>query len=85
MRTLQVPLHNIGGAQIHQTGKFIGLNRKICVHLERRGELVFTMIYEFNLALLAKQLWRLVQFPDSLMASGKILSPESVFANWCSV
>lgn len=26
------------------------------------------MIHEFNLALLSKQLWRLVQFPDSLIA-----------------
>ena len=26
------------------------------------------MIHEFNLTLLAKQLWRLVQFPDSLVA-----------------
>ena len=28
----------------------------------------FRMIHEFNLTLLAKQLWRLVQYPDSLVA-----------------
>ncbi|XP_048633704.1 uncharacterized mitochondrial protein AtMg00310-like [Brassica napus] len=28
----------------------------------------FRLIYEFNLELLAKQLWRLVQYPDSLVA-----------------
>ena len=32
------------------------------------GGIGFRMIHEFNLALLAKLLWRLVQFPDSLVA-----------------
>ena len=32
------------------------------------GGLGFCMIHEFNLALLAKQLWRLVQYHDSLVA-----------------
>ena len=34
----------------------------------RGGGIGFKMIHEFNLALLAKQLWRLVQFTDSLVA-----------------
>jgi len=62
-----VPSHNFGGAQIHQKEVFIGLNGKRCVHPERR-EVGFCMVYEFNLTLLAKQLWRLVQFPHSLVA-----------------
>ena len=32
------------------------------------GGIGFRMIHEFHLALLVKQLWRLVQFPDSLVA-----------------
>ena len=32
------------------------------------GGIGFKMIYKFNLALLGKQLWRLVQYPDSLVA-----------------
>ena len=34
---------------------------------EERG-IGFSMIHEFNMALLEKQLWRLVQYPDSLVA-----------------
>ena len=40
---------------------------KMCVPREE-SEIVFRLIHEFNLALLAKQLWRLVQYPDSLVA-----------------
>ena len=38
---------------------------KMC---REEGGIGFHMIHEFNLALLAKQLWRLIQFPDSLVA-----------------
>ncbi|XP_048615720.1 uncharacterized protein LOC106350744 [Brassica napus] len=40
---------------------------KVCRSREEGG-IGFRLIHEFNLALLAKQLWRLVQFPDSLVA-----------------
>ncbi|XP_048608970.1 uncharacterized mitochondrial protein AtMg00310-like [Brassica napus] len=39
---------------------------KVCLPREEGG-IRFRMIHEFNLALLAKQLWRLVQYPDSLV------------------
>ena len=39
---------------------------KVCLPREE-GEVGFRMIHEFNLELLAKQLWRLVQFSDSLV------------------
>lgn len=32
------------------------------------GSVGFRLIHEFNVALLGKQLWRLVQFPNSLLA-----------------
>lgn len=36
--------------------------------LRKEGEIGFMMIHEFNLALHDKQLWCLVQYPDSLVA-----------------
>lgn len=47
--------------------RFIRQNERSFVYQERMGVSV-RMIHEFNLALLAKQLWRLVQFSDSLVA-----------------
>lgn len=40
---------------------------KLCLPREEGG-LGFRMIHEFNLALLGKQLWGLIQYPDSLVA-----------------
>lgn len=40
---------------------------KICLPLEKGG-LGYKDLKNFNIALLAKQLWRLIQFPKSLLA-----------------
>lgn len=48
----------------------IGKNERNCVIQKRKVcGIEFRTIFELNLALLAKQFWRLVQFPDSLLAS----------------
>ena len=61
-------LPNSGGVQIHQKEGYTERSgKKICLPKEEGG-IGFRMIHEFNLTLLAKQLWRLVQFLDSLVA-----------------
>lgn len=62
-----MPLHAFGGAQTLHIMECIGRNEKLCLSREEGG-IGFEMIHEFNLALLAKKLWRLVQFPNSFVA-----------------
>lgn len=50
--------------------------KKLCLSRENGG-IRFMMIHEFNLALLAKKLWRLVQFHNSFMARVKLFCPRS--------
>ena len=67
-KTLLVLSHNFGGARTpRKRGIHWAKWEKVCKPQEEGG-IGFRMIHEFNLALLAKQLWRLVQYPDSLVA-----------------
>ncbi|KAA3482607.1 RNA-directed DNA polymerase reverse transcriptase family protein [Gossypium australe] len=50
---------NFGGVILKQTNAFIGASEVICVSLKRR---------EFNLALLAKQGWKILRQPNCLFA-----------------
>ncbi|CAA7015760.1 unnamed protein product [Microthlaspi erraticum] len=50
--------------------------KKLCRH-KREGGLGFRTIEDFNTALLAKQLWRLMDYPDSLFAKS-IISARSL-------
>ena len=59
-------LHDSGGVQTPRSVDFNGKWERLCLSREEGG-IGFRMIHEFNLTLLAKQLWRLIQFPDSLM------------------
>ena len=54
-------------SNLHKRGIHWVKWKKLCKSREERG-IRFMMIHEFNLALLGKQLWRLVQFPYSLVA-----------------
>ncbi|XP_048593341.1 uncharacterized protein LOC125576878 [Brassica napus] len=61
-----VPLPNSGGNPPKRGIHWVKW-KKVCLPREEGG-IGFRMIHEFSVALLAKQLWRLVQFPDSLVA-----------------
>lgn len=67
VKTLLMLLHSSGRVWIHQKGIHSAKWENMCAPREKEG-IGFRMIHEFNLALLTKQLWRLIQFPDSLVA-----------------
>lgn len=56
MRILQVPFHILGEFKFTKTKNSLGKWEKICLSREGVGT-GFHTIHEFDLALLAKQLW----------------------------
>lgn len=59
---------NFGGVQVEPIGNYTGMHGTNYVYQKKMGSLGFLMIDEFNSALLAKRLWRLIQKLKTLFA-----------------